>query len=45
MLARYMICGTGTPMKPYELINSIAGGGTNQQTITIDRFKSYMIDK
>jgi hypothetical protein len=44
MLARYMICATGTSMKPYELINSIAGGGTNQQTITIDGFKLYIID-
>jgi CRISPR/Cas system-associated protein endoribonuclease Cas2 len=32
------------PLKPYELINLIAGGGPNQQYVNMDLFKNYLIE-
>lgn len=31
-------------LKPYELINLIAGGGPNQPVIKIELFKNYLIE-
>jgi hypothetical protein len=31
-------------LKPYELINLVAGGGPNQPVIKIELFKNYLIE-